>query len=117
MAERSAVRAAMHALPVLAGALALWHIAIVVAATGGDVECAHMSHQFRRISDEEQRSLAVRVREAHGGKQSILVVGGFGGSGTRAWASLFHRVAPDQLIFARGNADWDAGYGSEMLCA
>ncbi len=115
MAGRSAF--AWRAINCLAVVLALLPTAVAAADVGGGgVECAHISHQFRCVSDEEQRFLALHVREGLGGKQSVLVVGGFGGSATRAWASIFHRVAPDQLVFARGNTDWDAGYGSGALC-
>lgn len=76
---------------------------------GGGAHCHASSHRFSRISDDEQRALAAHARQTITSKQRLLVIGGFGGSGTRAWASLFYSLAPD-IQFARGNGDWDAGY-------
>ena len=107
-----AVLVAVHLYPVVESSSEQVEIDAASAEVVASPEARHCrasSHRFSRLSDDEQRALAAHSREKITGKQRVLVIGGFGGSGTRAWASLFYSLAPD-IQFARGNGDWDAGY-------
>jgi len=85
-----------------------------VAADGATLRttgtaCAVLSFQFEELTDQQQLALAQQVNETVT-QQKLLVVGGFGGSGTRGWASLFHTLSGPDFFFSRGNFDWDSGY-------
>jgi len=91
---------------VLALVTALQSVAVDESGKVVHNSCPVISYEFALLTDEEQRRLA-QLTNATVRSQKVLAIGGFGGSGTRAWASIFYNLG---VPFVRGNGDWDAGY-------